>query len=203
MAGYVYVIENENHKVKIGRSIDPEKRIKHIEKISGYKVVNIYVTPCLHQYIQLETFLHGHFATNRSIGEWFNISYYDAVSYVSSLKFDEWNIEPPYKEPPDYDRLIRQMILGPLLKTINEPKQETENIIESKIYKLSKLIDRKESITKKYIESLYDQIDTLQSKLIYIEEQGITVKFPDLPQFDEDAVILAREDIIEEYDSIE
>ena len=203
MAGYVYVIENENHKVKIGRSINPEKRIRHIEKISGYKVVNTYITPCLHQYIQLETFLHGHFATNRSIGEWFNINYHDAVSYVSTLKFDEWNINPPYKEPPDHDRLIKQVIFGPLLKTINEPKQEIENIIESKFDKLGKLIDRKESITKKYIESLYDQIDTLQSKLIYIEEQGITVKFPDLPQFDEDAVILAREDIIEEYDSIE
>ena len=203
MAGYVYVIENENHKVKIGRSINPEKRIKHIEKISGYKVVNIYVTPCLHQYIQLETFLHGHFATNRSIGEWFNISYHDAVSYVSALKFDEWNIEPPYKEPTDPGRLIRQMILGPYLESNGEPKQDMESIIKGKLDELSKHMCRKESITKKYIESLYNQIDTLQSKLIYIEEQGVKIKFPDLPQFDEDAVILAREDIMEEYDSIE
>ena len=203
MAGYVYVIENENHKVKIGRSITPEKRIRHIEKISGYKVINTYVTPCLHQYIQLETFLHGHFDTNRSIGEWFNINYYDAVSYVSALKFDRWNVTPPCKEPPDYDRLIRQIIFDPFLKSNNEYKQEMESIIEDKLDKLGKHICRKESIAKRYIESLHDQIDILQSKLIYIEEQGIKIKFPDLPQFNEDAVILAREDIIEECNSIE
>ena len=203
MAGYVYVIESENHKVKIGKSINPEKRIISIKRTSGCEIVRTYVTPELHQYSALEAFLHSHFSKYRYIGEWFNIDYHDAVSYVSALKVDEWNIEPPYMEPTDPGRLIRQMILGPYLESNGEPKQDMESIIKGKLDELSKLIDRKESITKKYIESLYDQIDTLQSKLIYIEEQGITVKFPDLPQFDEEAVILAREDIIEECNSIE
>ena len=203
MAGYVYVIENENHKVKIGKSINPEKRIISIKRTSGCEIVRTYVTPELHQYSALEAFLHSHFSKYRDIGEWFNISYHDAVSYVSALKFDEWNIEPPYKEPTDPGRLIRQMVLGPYLESNGEPKQDMESIIKGKLDELSKHMCRKESITKKYIESLYNQIDALQSKLIYIEEQGITVKFPDLPQFDEDAVILARGDIMEEYDSIE
>ena len=64
-------------------------------------------------------------------------------------------------------------------------------------------IDKRSVVIEKYINNLRDQIDTLQSKLIYIEEQGINIKFPDLPQFNEDAVILAREDIMKEYDSIE
>jgi T5orf172 domain. len=70
MAGYVYVIENENGRVKIGKSVDPEKRIMSIQMISGYKVVRKYITPELHQYSKLETFFHNHFNENRSIGEW-------------------------------------------------------------------------------------------------------------------------------------
>ena len=71
------------------------------------------------------------------------------------------------------------------------------------VKKISDKIDKRNAVVEMYINNLYDQIDALQSKLIYIEEQGIEVKFPKLPQFDEDAVILARGDIIEEYNSIE
>ena len=63
-------------------------------------------------------------------------------------------------------------------------------------------IDKRSVALEKYIDNLRDQIDVLQSKLIYIEEQGFKIKFPDLPQYNEDEVILAREDIIEEYKSI-
>lgn len=206
MAGYVYVIESENHKVKIGKSINPEKRIISIKMTSGCEIVRTYVTPELHQYSALEAFLHSHFSKYRYIGEWFNVDYDIVTKYVSALNFSTWNIEPkPEKLAHSMEDIVRQLYY-------NGSKEETEGNsgefelmgkIISKIGALSEVVHKKDHITEEYIENLYDQIDVLQSKLIYLQEQGVQVKFPKLPQYDEDAIILAREDIMEEYDSIE
>ena len=206
MAGYVYVIENENHKVKIGRSINPEKRIACIQGQSGYKIINVYITPKLHQYDKFELFLHDVFSDNRDIGEWFNIGHHDVVNYISTLDLSKWNVGPPYYEPIDFKLMVEELMVEPSLQKDKETcANDEERFIatKEKISILEEYICEKNLIIKKYIDNLYDQIDTLQSKLIYLQEQGVQVKFPKLPQYDEDAIILAREDIMEEYNSIE
>ena len=207
MAGYVYVIENENHKIKIGKSINPEKRIMGIKMTSGCEIIRTYITPELHQYSGLETFLHNHFNEYRYIGEWFNIGYDLVVKYVSTLDFSIWNIEPKAEKiGHGMEEIVRQLYYNKRVEEIKEREDKFKLIIKdiaNKTDTLSNIIYKKDCITKEYINNLYDQIDALQSKLIYIEEQGIEVKFPKLPQYDEDSVILAREDIMEEYNSIE
>ena len=209
MTGYVYIIENENGRVKIGKSTNPKVRVMSIKSQSGYNIISSHFSPPLYQYSELESYLHGIFKESRVIGEWFDINYETVVSYFESLDLSRWNIEPTKEEKEKTSNFIKYLI-----KDLDECLQNCINGLHpadiDKINKrldnmnhISDKIDKRSIIIEKYINNLYDQIDTLQSKLIYIEEQGIKVKFPDLPQFDEDAVILAREDIMEEYDSIE
>lgn len=83
---------------------------------------------------------------------------------------------------------------------------ELANQFEGKMLRLIELCDKvtgNNSLLKEYVSNLYNQIDVLQSKLIYIQEQGVEIKFPKLPQYDEDHIIVAREKIMERYKSIE
>lgn len=209
MAGYVYVIENENHKVKIGKSTNPERRVMSIKSQSGYNIISSYFSPQLHQYGELELYLHDIFKENRVIGEWFDVNYKTVVSYFKSLDLSKWDIEPTEEEREKTSNFVR-----PLTEGLDKCLQNCINGLRpADIDEINKMLDKRDSVSNKidkrnvvvemYINNLYDQIDALQSKLIYIEEQGVQVKFPKLPQYDEDTIILAREDIMEEYNSIE
>ena len=209
MTGYVYMIENENGKVKIGKSTNPQRRVMNIRSQSGYNIVNSHFSPPLYQYSELESYLHDIFKESRGIGEWFDISYKTVVSYFESLDLSRWNIEPTKEEKEMTSNFIKGMV-DDLDKCLQNCTNGLHSADIDKVNKIldgmdhaSDKIDKRSVVIEKYINNLRDQIDTLQSKLIYIEEQGIKIKFPDLPQFDEDAVILARGDIMEEYDSIE
>lgn len=209
MTGYVYIIENENGRVKIGKSTNPKSRVMNIRSQSGYNIVNSHFSPPLYQYSELESYLHDTFKERRVIGEWFDISYKTVVSYFKSLDLSKWNIETNDEEGENTNGFV-----GYLIKDLDECLQNcTNGLRPADIAKINEIlddmdhasdkIDKRSIVIEKYINNLRDQIDALQSKLIYIEEQGIEVKFPKLPQYDEDSVILARGDIIEEYNSIE
>lgn len=209
MVGYVYVVENENHRVKIGRSTNPSKRVMSIKSQSGYNIINSYFSPALYQYGELELFLHKVFKESRVRGEWFDISYEEVVSYLQSLDISKWNVEPTKEEKERTANFIKGLVEG-LDKCLQNCINNSQPVIAEKINEMlgnvvaiSDEVDERNIVVEKYIQNLYDQIDVLQSKLIYLHEQGTQVKFPKLPQYDDDAIILAREEIIEEYKSIE
>ena len=80
--GHVYVIEDENGFVKIGVATNVAKRLKSINTSSAYKIVNTYKSPsCVTPY-KIEKAAHLHFSNNNKKGEWFSISFLDAVNFV-------------------------------------------------------------------------------------------------------------------------
>ena len=208
MTGYVYMIENENGKVKIGKSTNPQRRVMNIRSQSGYNIVNSHFSPPLYQYSELESYLHDTFKESRGIGEWFDTSYKAVVSYFESLDLSRWNVEPTKEEKEMTSDFVKGMVdeLDKCLQNCINGLRPADigkiNEILDDMDHASDKIDKRSVALEKYIDNLRDQIDVLQSKLIYIEEQGFKIKFPDLPQYNEDEVILAREDIIEEYKSI-
>ena len=81
--GYVYVIENENKKVKIGKSVRPKTRIAEISRMGCTKIVAMHITKKITYYSKFELFIHKHFKQSRVLGEWFNVSYGEIVAFVN------------------------------------------------------------------------------------------------------------------------
>lgn len=81
----IYIIENENGMIKIGISQEVENRINVLANQGGFKVVNIYSTkPCSNSY-ELKHYIHEQLNSYRIRGEWFRISFGDAVKQVSKI----------------------------------------------------------------------------------------------------------------------
>lgn len=74
-AGFVYFVRNKQlGLIKIGMTINPNKRIKDIRNMSGCDVETLLLIPCV-DYKDLEIDLHRAFASDRhEFGEWFNPS---------------------------------------------------------------------------------------------------------------------------------
>lgn len=79
---YLYVLEFENNTVKIGITNEPQRRMKAISSASGMNITRHYFTKKIKNVIRLETELHKHFKKNRLNGEFFSISYEEAVAEV-------------------------------------------------------------------------------------------------------------------------
>jgi len=77
--GYIYIIENPYGKVKIGKTINPVRRIQTIQTQGGFKAKKIFVSDKIRDYDKLESELHRYFRHFSFIGEWFSISYPIAV----------------------------------------------------------------------------------------------------------------------------
>lgn len=78
--GCVYIVKNnQSGKVKIGKSIDPELRIKNIKNISGSSTDILFVSKPMYGYSELETELHKRYSDDRRIGEWFAIKDIDQL----------------------------------------------------------------------------------------------------------------------------
>ena len=73
--GYVYIIKNKTlHTIKIGKSVNPRKRIRDIQNAAGCEMETIALIPCK-LYSELEKDLHSEFGQDRlDYGEWFNLS---------------------------------------------------------------------------------------------------------------------------------
>lgn len=80
--GNIYVIENENGKIKIGKSINPTNRIHDIERIGGFNAISTYITNEMPNYSEFEIFLHRKYKKHRVIGEWFNLNFEETVLYI-------------------------------------------------------------------------------------------------------------------------
>ncbi|WP_135553180.1 GIY-YIG nuclease family protein [Paenibacillus cymbidii] len=91
MSGYVYIIENEFGRVKIGSSIYPDDRIRMIETQSGSVTTKRFISDQREYYKETEKALHEKFASSRAVGEWFDVPFSTAV-------------EAFHQEPQQYQR---------------------------------------------------------------------------------------------------
>lgn len=69
---YVYVILNENGRVKIGISLDPIKRAQNLSTSSGYACKCVCYWELGEHAAFLEKTLHTRFDKYRMLGEWFS-----------------------------------------------------------------------------------------------------------------------------------
>ena len=79
---YLYVLEFTNGTVKIGITKEKEKRMRAISSASGMKITRSYFTEKIDNVQNLETELHRHFKDKRLQGEFFDITFEEAVSEV-------------------------------------------------------------------------------------------------------------------------
>lgn len=81
-SGHVYVIEDaEKGIVKIGKSTNPQDRIKSIKSISCTKGRE-FISDKVDNALSYENKVHLHLKDSRVQGEWFSISFDDAVKVV-------------------------------------------------------------------------------------------------------------------------
>ena len=84
-AGYVYVIEcSKRSVVKIGKSIRPEKRVKDLLSQAGINEdeSRVYISSPHYGYSETELESHQALEGKRINGEWFEVSFEEAVSIV-------------------------------------------------------------------------------------------------------------------------
>ena len=75
LEGYVYILQKENKLVKIGVSVNPEKRINAIRTHGAEKFINVFISSKTESYKEIERQLHSFFKKERVMGEWFNVDF--------------------------------------------------------------------------------------------------------------------------------
>lgn len=83
--GYVYIIEDELGRIKIGATIRPHQRIRAIETSTGLEVVQLSMCGPISDYLGLERRLHQHFKHQRIMGEWFTTPFEEACAVRACL----------------------------------------------------------------------------------------------------------------------
>ena len=96
---HVYVIEFGLNLVKIGRSINPERRAANLATGSGRKKTRLWVSTPVHGAGPWEARAHAALGNCRQIGEWFECSFDEAVKAVTQEEVAEelWTIEGQLK----------------------------------------------------------------------------------------------------------
>lgn len=84
--GFVYLIQAENQLVKIGVSINPQKRFQTLNTASPIELSILFSIKSDDAYT-LEDKLHKRFADRHIKGEWFSLSEED----IASVKKEYWN----------------------------------------------------------------------------------------------------------------
>lgn len=83
--GYVYLLEDlERGLVKIGKTRKPKQRLSTLRTSSGVKGGREFITDRINGYGSLEKRMHMHFKDQRTQGEWFNVSFNDALDILSA-----------------------------------------------------------------------------------------------------------------------
>lgn len=84
MKGHVYAVQNED-LVKIGRSFRPNQRVKAIQTQGGFISGNTFISEAFHLYPKVEIECHAKLSKHRVVGEWFRISFDDAVNCIKEV----------------------------------------------------------------------------------------------------------------------
>lgn len=72
-SGYVYLVQSPTTNYKIGRSRNPDDRLKTFEVKLPFEVEYAHLIKCSDMY-RAESILHARFDRRRVNGEWFNLS---------------------------------------------------------------------------------------------------------------------------------
>jgi hypothetical protein len=86
--GYVYAIERPDGVVKIGKTTNPEGRLKTIEMQAGFLRSRSIVSDRINYHDIAEMVLHAEFIEHRFIGEWFETDYNAVHSFISSKPWE-------------------------------------------------------------------------------------------------------------------
>ena len=86
---YNYVMQNENGLVKIGISKQIDIRQKTLEHASGYNIVKVFYIKSKRKAHIVESELHEIFSEYRKLGEWFELSFKEAVATTKKLSVIE------------------------------------------------------------------------------------------------------------------
>jgi hypothetical protein len=100
---HVYVIEDENHIVKIGIAGNVAKRISAINQATAYQIVNQYESPSCANARKIEKAAHEYFVDHRKKGEWFTVSFDEAVDFVKG-HFVDTQLALPIERPTELSR---------------------------------------------------------------------------------------------------
>lgn len=83
--GYVYILYNpESSLVKIGKTKFPYKRFSTLSNQNGSKFKYYITEPMFIEGI-VEKVLHNKFATKRKCGEWFSVTFDEAVEELKNI----------------------------------------------------------------------------------------------------------------------
>lgn len=86
-SGYVYCVSN-GEKMKIGRTRNPDQRIKEIKSSRIVNASRVFVTPFIQDCVELETLALREFSEIKVLGEVFECNFDRAVEFISG------NIKP-------------------------------------------------------------------------------------------------------------
>ncbi len=84
MPARIYVMENDDGLVKLGRSLDPDKRRRTLESGTGRNVHLCHTTPLRDDSSYVEAAAHRILADKRKAGEWFDVTVDDAVQAIEA-----------------------------------------------------------------------------------------------------------------------
>ncbi|WP_368490738.1 GIY-YIG nuclease family protein [Clostridium sp. BJN0013] len=133
--GHVYIVDNGLGNVKIGRTINPQKRLRDIETQSGIVARNSYLSPMCSNYRELETIAHDKFRNYWLIGEWFKIDFVTAKNFLSTCNFQINNeiseVEPEFNI---FSKEIAILKIGNYITDLINAKMDSL-ILEINIYK--------------------------------------------------------------------
>ena len=77
---YVYIVIAANGLFKIGKSVDPDRRMAGVKSASPIECIGLAAIPC--NGIDLEAHFHEQYAAKRVRGEWFALSKEDILSII-------------------------------------------------------------------------------------------------------------------------
>jgi hypothetical protein len=83
-SGYVYILEGKDGYYKIGKSVNPEVRIKTLGVVLPFEITPIHLIECQNHH-RVERDLHMKYNLKRTAGEWFKLEPAD-IKYIKSLK---------------------------------------------------------------------------------------------------------------------
>lgn len=85
--GYIYVLEDELHRIKIGKTRHPEKRFSDISHAAGLNINMTWLSKETYHYSEIEQAALRHFRNVNIKAEWFKCTYESAVNVIESLMY--------------------------------------------------------------------------------------------------------------------